>query len=118
VLRLGLAGRRSSPIGLVLHVGRRSGQRYATPLAVHRHGDRHLVPLTYGPGAHWCQNVLVAGACRIRLAGAEFTVSEPRVVGSAALPASWRRFYRLVGMREFLELRRGPDAILDAEANS
>jgi deazaflavin-dependent oxidoreductase (nitroreductase family) len=104
VLRLGLAGARWSPIGVVLHVGRRSGRRYATPLAVHRRGDRLFVPLTYGPDARWCLNVLAAGGCRMRLHGRELAAVRPRVIGRAALPASLARLYRPIGMRDFLEL--------------
>ena len=104
VVRLGLAGGRWSPIGLVLHVGRRTGQRYATPLAIHRRGERCFVPLTYGPNARWCQNVLAAGGCRVRVHGREYVGTDPRVVGRGALPAGLRMAYRLVGMREFLEL--------------
>ncbi len=104
VVRLGLAGGRHSPIGLVRTVGRRSGRVYATPLAVHRRGERCYIPLTYGPAARWCQNVLAAGGCRVRIRGREYAAVGPRVVGRGALPAGLRTAYRLVGMREFLEL--------------
>lgn len=103
-MKLGIPGARGSPIGLVMHVGRRSGRTLATPLAVHRVGLRCLIPLTYGPGARWCQNVLAAGCCRLRLRGLELTLVRPRVVGSAALPMPFRLLYRLVGIREFLQL--------------
>ena len=104
VVRLGLAGGRYSPIGLVLHVGRRSGRPYATPLAIHRRGDQCFVPLTYGPNARWCLNVLAAQGCRVRLRGREYEAIHPRVVGRGALPPPLRTAYRLIGMREFLAL--------------
>ncbi len=104
VTGLGLAGARRSPIGLVIHVGRRSGRTHETPLAVHRRGDELLVPLTYGPGARWCLNVLAAGSCRVRLDGAEVMAARPRVVGREALPRYLGLAYRLVGMRDFLKL--------------
>lgn len=104
VVRLGLAGSRYSPIGLVLHVGRRSGHVYATPLAIHRRRNRLVVPLTYGPAAHWCRNVFVADGCRVRLGGREYQVFKPQVVSLDSLPPSMRRAYRLVGMRAFLQL--------------
>lgn len=110
VLRLGLAGARWSPIGVVHHVGRRSGRRYGTPLAIHRRGDRLFVPLTYGPDARWCLNVLAAGGCRVLLRGRELEASRPRVVGRDALTSSLARRYRLVGMRDFLELTVMPPA--------
>ena len=104
LVRLGVAGRRHSPLGLVFSVGRRSGRAYATPLAIHRRGDRLLIPLTYGPNARWCLNVLAAGACRVRLDGWDIDASGPRVLSRAALPRSLRDPYRLVRMREFLAL--------------
>jgi deazaflavin-dependent oxidoreductase (nitroreductase family) len=104
VLRLGLAGRRWSPIGLVLSVGRRTGRSYATPLAVHRHEGQCFIPLTYGPNARWCLNVLAADGCRVRLRGREYAGTEPRVVRRGALPPTLRIAYRLIGMREFLAL--------------
>jgi len=103
-LRLGLAGGRWSPIGLVLNVGRRSRRSYATPLAVHRHGGRCFVPLTYGPNARWCLNVVAADGCHIRLRGREYEAVNPQVVGRGALPPPLRTAYRLIGMREFLAL--------------
>lgn len=108
VLRLGLAGGRRSPLGLVHHVGRRSGRAYATPLALHRRGRRLFVPLTYGPNARWCLNVLAAGSCRVSLRGQTVLAQQPRVVDRAALPANLRGPYRLIGMRDFLELTIAP----------
>ena len=105
VLRLGLAGGRHSPIGLVYTVGRRSGRNHATPLAVHRRGDRLFVPLTYGPAARWVLNVEAAGACRVRLGGADLSAVDPRIVARSALPRWLAAAYRIARMDEFLELR-------------
>jgi len=104
IVGLGIAGRRHAPLGLVFSVGRRSGRAYATPLAIHRRADRLVIPLTYGPNARWCLNVLAAGACRVRLDGRDLDASGPRVVSRASLPRSLREPYRLVRIREFLEL--------------
>lgn len=104
MLRLGLAGGRRSPIGLVLTVGRRSGRPYATPLALRRHADRCYVPLTYGPNARSRLNVLAADGCQVRLRGREYDAVDPRVVGRGALPPPLRAAYRRIGMREFLAL--------------
>jgi deazaflavin-dependent oxidoreductase (nitroreductase family) len=105
VVRLGLAGGRRSPIGLVHTVGWRSGLDRATPLAVHRRGDRLFVPLTYGPAARWVLNVEAAGACHVRLDGADLTAVEPRLVGRWALPRVLAAAYGIVRMDQFLELR-------------
>ncbi len=105
VTHLGLAGGRVSPIGLLYHVGRRTGLPYATPLAIHRHGDDLFIPLTYGPASRWCLNVQASGACRVRLRGREFAACRPRIVGRGALPGRLRTAYRMIGLEQFLELR-------------
>jgi deazaflavin-dependent oxidoreductase (nitroreductase family) len=87
VVRLGLAGGRWSPIGLVLNVGRRSGHRYTTPLAVHRPREQCFVPLTDGPNARWCLNVVAADGCRVRLRDRESEAIHPRVVDMASAPS-------------------------------
>ena len=105
VKRHNLAGGARSPLALVRHVGRRSGRVYATPVAVHRQGRLFFVPLTYGPAADWCRNVLAAGTCSMRLHGAELRLVEPRLVAREQLVSRWQVFYRLTGHREFLRLR-------------
>ncbi len=62
------------------------------------------MPLTYGPAAHWCRNVLAAGCCRVRIDGREYVLTRPTVVDRSALRPSLARFYRLVGIRDFLAL--------------
>lgn len=104
VIRLRLAGGARSPIGLVHHVGRRSGRTYATPLAIHRRGQRLFVPLTYGPDARWCLNVRSAGSCQVSLRGERLSAGQPRVIDRASLPPGLRRAYRLVPIGEFLDL--------------
>ncbi len=104
VVRAGVAGARWSPIALVLHVGRRTRRRYATPLLVHRWGAHLVVPLTYGPAARWCLNVLAAGRCVVRLGGREVAAAEPSVIGLPDLPPRARRLYRRIGITAFLRL--------------
>ena len=103
-IRLGVAGRRHSPVGLVFSVGRRTGRPHATPLVIHRRGDRLFIPLTYGPNARWCLNVLGAEACRVRLDGRDMNASHPVVLSRVALPRSLREPYRWIRMQAFLEL--------------
>jgi deazaflavin-dependent oxidoreductase (nitroreductase family) len=50
---------------IVVHVGRRSGRTYRTPVNVFRDGDRYVFALTYGAESDWVRNVLAAGGCRI-----------------------------------------------------
>jgi deazaflavin-dependent oxidoreductase (nitroreductase family) len=115
VLRAGLAGGRRSPIGLVLTIGRRSGRRYATPLAVHRRGDLLFIPLTYGPGARWCQNVQARGSCSVRLRGRDLAAGRPRLLRRADLPRTLRSAYRPIGIDDFLELTILVESVIGGE---
>ena len=61
-----VAGRRLSPVALVVHQGRRSGRRYRTPVMPLPLRDGFLVSLPYGPGRDWVRNVLAAGGGSLR----------------------------------------------------
>jgi deazaflavin-dependent oxidoreductase (nitroreductase family) len=110
---LAIAGRRWMPIvGILHHRGRRSGRAYSTPLGIRPLGDGFVMPRTLSEHAAWYQNVLAAGWCVITWRGADHRVFEPRVVdGATAMPAfpRYERFlFRLLGIGEFLLLRRVP----------
>lgn len=47
--------------GRVVHVGRRSGRVYRTPVNLFRHGNRAVLAMTYGTETDWLKNVLAAG---------------------------------------------------------
>ena len=46
----------------VIHIGRKSGKKYSTPITPFVNGDQFAVILTYGTQADWVQNVLAAEA--------------------------------------------------------
>jgi deazaflavin-dependent oxidoreductase (nitroreductase family) len=50
-------------MGILEHVGRKSGKPYRTPLTVFSTDDGVAVLLTYGPNRDWLKNVMSAGAC-------------------------------------------------------
>jgi len=96
------------PFSLVVHVGRKTGRRYETPLLLAR-ADRGLVAeLTYGPGVAWYRNVVAAGRCTVVHRGHEVEIGriEPydtesglRAFGNPAalvLRALRRREFRLL----------------------
>jgi deazaflavin-dependent oxidoreductase (nitroreductase family) len=73
--------------GILLHVGRRSGKPYRTPLVVFR-ADIDGQPgvailLTYGPNRDWLKNLTAAGGGRMQRLGKTFGVADPRVVAKA-----------------------------------
>src|SRR5215211_6173089 len=66
--------------GVVVHVGRKSGQQYRTPVNVFAAADGFVIALTYGKDSHWVQNVLAAGGCRLETRGRAWRLTNPRLV--------------------------------------
>ena len=94
---------------MIVHVGRRSGRRYRTPVNVFRTPTGYLLALTYGSGAEWVRNVLTAGGCELVTRGATVRLTAPRLYRDergAGLPAPVRAVLRLAGVSEFLALER------------
>jgi deazaflavin-dependent oxidoreductase (nitroreductase family) len=108
IVRGKFAGGRSSEIGMLEHVGRRSGVRRQTP--VHpvptADGFRIIVPL--GRESRWAMNVLSAGHCRLRLHDRAYELDEPAMVPPsmvAGLGPVARRVEGALGF-QYLLLRR------------
>jgi deazaflavin-dependent oxidoreductase (nitroreductase family) len=103
-----IAGRRLSPVALVVHQGRRSGLRYRTPVMPLPLGDGFLVSLPYGPDRDWVRNVLAAGRCTLRRGGRRFELADPRLLDAAAaaplLPAALRPALRVAPGIRFMRL--------------
>ena len=75
------------PLGIVEHVGRRSGKPYRTPVTVFS-ADVDGKPgvaivLTYGPDRDWLKNLTAAGGGRMRRNGKSFSIADPKVVTTA-----------------------------------
>jgi len=105
-----IAGRRWMPIlGILHHVGRRSGHSYATPLGMRRMGDTFVMPRTFGEDAAWYRNVLAAGGCSVTYLGRDYTLVEPEVIDYATAEPAFPRYerlqFRLIGINEYLRLR-------------
>lgn len=95
-------------IGLLEHVGRRSGAVRVTP--VHpvptAEGFRIIVPL--GTESQWVRNVLAAGRCRLQVEGEVHELDEPRLFRPAQVtdvPDVVARVLDWLGFR-YLALRR------------
>ncbi len=82
---LNFAGRPSSPYAVVHHVGRRSGQTYATPVVVRPTPEGFVIPLYYGSNVDWCRNILAAGRCTITWNGNDYPVGKPEVIDPATV---------------------------------
>jgi deazaflavin-dependent oxidoreductase (nitroreductase family) len=100
------AGRRLSPIAVVVHRGRRSGRRYRTPVAAFRVDDGYVVSLPYGPDRDWVRNVLAAGSCTLERGGRAIELTSPRMLsgreGMALVPPPVRLGLRVLRVTRFL----------------
>jgi len=74
-------------MGILEHVGRRSGKSYRTPLTVFNASidgqEAVAVLLTYGPDRDWLKNVTAAGGGTMRRHGKSFRVTDPTVMSKA-----------------------------------
>lgn len=100
----------------IRHVGRRSGREYRTPVTVRRSGDVALLALTFGSRSDWCQNLLAAGGCTLRLDGEDYQATEPQLLtrrqaktrAAAAFNPFQRAAFAVLGIRQILILRLTP----------
>ena len=64
----------------VVHVGRRTGRVYRSPVMLFRTGDSAVFAMTYGPDTDWARNVPATGSCRFESARGALSLADPRVV--------------------------------------
>ncbi len=97
-------------MGILEHVGRRSGKPYRTPLTVFPPDDGVAILLTYGPDRDWLKNLTTAGKGRMRRYGKSFTVTDPRVmpkaVAAPAVKGVWRPIFSMLPFEYALLLTR------------
>jgi deazaflavin-dependent oxidoreductase (nitroreductase family) len=106
---LGPAAGRLPGFAVVVHVGRRSGHVYRTPVNLFRDGDRYVIALTYGSDSQWVRNVLAAGAADVETRGRRLHLVGPEVVHDARrslVPEAVRPILALVRVSDFMLLRR------------
>lgn len=109
-LIVALARRRGlQSFAVIHHVGRRSGRAYATPVSARPIAGGFMIPLTFGEGADWYQNLRAAGKCTIRWNGADYAVTDPVIVEMAAARSAFTRTERallpLMGIERFVRVR-------------
>ena len=104
------AGRRLSPVAIVVHRGRTSSRCYQTPVIAFRLDDGYVISLPYGADSDWVRNVLAARSCRLERGGRRVELTNPSVlVGSEAmamLPAPVRMALRLLHITRVLRLSK------------
>jgi deazaflavin-dependent oxidoreductase (nitroreductase family) len=95
---------------VLIHVGRRSGTQYRTPLDAHPVDGGYVFVLVYGSGSDWVRNVLAAGNARLDLDGGAETVdlTAPRLVDAGearrVLPDTVKSPPRLLRITEYLRM--------------
>ncbi len=96
-------------LGVVHHVGRRSGREYRTPVIPSRYNGGFVVALTYGRDNDWVKNVVAAGSCKIETRGRIMDMVEPRFLPTAeglqAMPTLLHLTLNSLHVTDFLYLR-------------
>jgi deazaflavin-dependent oxidoreductase (nitroreductase family) len=107
---IALAGSRAlRSFAVIHHQGRRSGRAYATPVSARPIPGGFMIPLTFGEGADWYQNVRAAGGCTIRWNGADYAVVDPEIVELETARPAFSRIEQallpLLGIERFVQVR-------------
>ena len=108
--------------GVVIHVGRKSGRQYRTPVNVFTRPGGWRFALTYAE-ADWVRNVLEAGGGRLESRGRLARFANPVLVEDASLrhfPFAVRWILRRIGVDQVLVVdeAEGPGWRFDASARS
>ena len=112
LLRHGVSGEPGSEIGILEHVGRRSGVRRLTPVHPEPTADGFRIVVPLADRSEWARNVLAAGHCRLELRGTVHELDEPVMllpadVEGIAGPVRWAT--SALGFR-YLRLHRFAEA--------
>lgn len=114
----GLIGGSHGELGLIEHVGRKSGTVRRTPIHPVPISDGFRIIVPIGDRSEWARNVLAAGHCRLVLGDRQLELDEPELEMPAEvpdLPAPVRVLFEWLGFR-YLRLRTFSDVQNDAPA--
>jgi deazaflavin-dependent oxidoreductase (nitroreductase family) len=104
------AGTTATQTSVIVHIGRRSGRTYETPVDIIPARTGLLIALPYGTRADWVRNVLAAGAATVVTHGERVDVERPTIVAAAdvasLIPRRTLRTLRLFGVNQCLHLER------------
>ena len=85
-------------MAIIEHKGRKSGRRFRTPVNAFRVDGGFVLPLTYGEGSDWAQNVLAAGGADVVYRRRRLSVTNPVVVrGDEAVALLPKRAAGVIG---------------------
>jgi deazaflavin-dependent oxidoreductase (nitroreductase family) len=79
-----LSGYRYSPFywSIIQHVGRKTGNLYATPIVAVVESGSIFIPLPYGKDVDWIQNILSKGSCKIKNGGEWYLGTKPQIINA------------------------------------
>jgi F420H(2)-dependent quinone reductase len=80
LVRQGIVDSSEGEIGLIEHVGRKSGIVRVSPVHPVRTSDGFRIIVPLGLESHWAHNVLTAGRCRLQLGEVIYELDEPMLV--------------------------------------
>lgn len=106
---LGTAAPYLPPMALVVHLGRRSGRRYSTPVLAFPADGGIAIALVYGSHTDWVRNVQAASGCVLRRGGRTLQLTSPVILGSDGLrllPRAIRPALGAMGVTGVLTLQR------------
>jgi deazaflavin-dependent oxidoreductase (nitroreductase family) len=86
-------------MGILEHVGRKSGKSYRTPLNVFPTEDGVVIVLTYGPDRDWLKNITATGRAHIKSHGKTTAFVDPQVVPKAEAAQSVKGLWRPIVAR-------------------
>lgn len=111
--------RRLRSFAVIHHRGRRSGRAYITPVSARPIPGGFIIPLSFGEGADWFQNLRAAGGGVIRWNGGDYAVNDPVVVNREAARPAFSALEQvllpLMGIEKCVRVRCGPIAAHDPE---
>src|SRR4051794_21032393 len=97
-------------MGILEHLGRKSGKQYRTPLSVFTTDEGVAIMLTYGPNRDWLKNITATGGAHMRRYGKTIELVDPEVVSKAeaaqAVKGLWRPIFALLPFEQAVLLRR------------
>ncbi|CAN5863619.1 nitroreductase family deazaflavin-dependent oxidoreductase [soil metagenome] len=97
-------------MGILEHVGRRSGKTYRTPLTVFSTADGVAILLTYGPDRDWLKNITATGCGRMKRHGKTVTLRDPHIVSAdeagQQIGGIWQRFFAISPFEKAVLLTR------------
>jgi deazaflavin-dependent oxidoreductase (nitroreductase family) len=95
---------------IVYHQGRRSGNRYSTPVNIFPTDEGFVIALTYGSDVDWVKNLMAAGEGEIKHRSRTIRIAEPALIatddGIAAMPPMVRLILRMINLTEFLRVKK------------